>query len=296
MISAGVVNGVILTSPGSDYISAPTVTLTGGGGANAAAKATLTSGLAPAPGATVGALTEVQATFSEPVTGVDAGDLLLNGAPATAVTGSGVGPYVFTFPQPAVGTVTFAWAGGHGIQDTAATPNAFAGGTWTVTRSATGVGNLVINEFLAANGLGLADENLDPEDWIEIFNAGASTVNLAGWALTDEPEAPGEVGFPRLDAGSGSLPCRFCLGQGSSAGAEVHRESNGASAAISLPRLHTNFTINENGGYLALISPESPRAVVSQFPPDYNPLAIPPITQFPEQRTDYSYGPQPGVH
>ena len=44
------------------------------------------------------------------------------------------------------------------------------------------------------------------------------------------------------------------------------------------PRLHTNFTINENGGYLALVAPESPRAVVTQYPPNYNEFAIPPVT------------------
>ena len=38
--------------------------------------------------------------FSEPVTGVDASELLINGLPATNVTGSSFGPYVFSFPPP----------------------------------------------------------------------------------------------------------------------------------------------------------------------------------------------------
>src|SRR4030095_308459 len=51
---------------------------------------------------------------------------------------------------------------------------------------------------------------------------------------------------------------------------------------LASPRLHTNFLINEAGGYLALTSPTIPRTVVSGFNP------------YPEQRTDYSYGRQPG--
>jgi len=98
--------------------------------------------LVPAPGATVGTLTEVQVTFSETVTGVDAADLLAGGVACTGVTGSEAGPYIFTCAQPPVGAVTLQWAAGHGIADAAS--NAFAGGSWNVTRAAT-AGALVIN-------------------------------------------------------------------------------------------------------------------------------------------------------
>ena len=63
----------------------------------------------PADGAVVSALTSLRVTFSEPVTGVNATDLGVNGNPAAGVTGSGAGPYVFTFPQPPAGTVSFSW-------------------------------------------------------------------------------------------------------------------------------------------------------------------------------------------
>ena len=61
--------------------------------------------IVPLPGSTVGTLTQTEVTFSEPVAGVDASDLLINGLPASGVTGSGAGPYIFTFAQPNVGTV-----------------------------------------------------------------------------------------------------------------------------------------------------------------------------------------------
>ena len=65
-----------------------------------------------------------------------------------------------------------------------------------MTWSASGIGTLIINEFLAANGTGLADENGDQEDWIEILNPGASTVSLAGWSLTNDPSDPRQWTFP----------------------------------------------------------------------------------------------------
>ena len=250
--------------------------------------------LTPAAGSTVGALTQAEVVFSETVTGVDAADLTINGVVATGLTGSGFGPYVFTFAQPATGTVTFAWIAGHGIKDTAAAPNNFAGGSWTVTRSAAGFGNVVINEFLASNGVGLADENADNEDWIEIYNAGATTVNLSGWALTNDADRFGQWVFPNWTLDAGRYLVVFASAKDRKPAQVYAGETNGGVQATSSPRLHANFRLNENGGYLALVGPESPRVAVSQFPANYNPLAIPPVTEFPEQRTDYSYGPQTG--
>ncbi|MBC8096576.1 MAG: hypothetical protein H7Y43_12270, partial [Akkermansiaceae bacterium] len=65
----------------------------------------------PVSGAFVAHLTQVELFFNEPVFGVNATDLLINGQPATNVTGAEVGPYVFQFVQPAAGQVNFSWAG-----------------------------------------------------------------------------------------------------------------------------------------------------------------------------------------
>jgi hypothetical protein len=222
--------------------------------------------LTPAATATVSALTQVEVLFSEEVTGVDAGDLTINGSPATGLSGSGLGPYIFTFTQPPAGTVNLAWATGHGIADTAASPNAFAGGSWSVTLAAA-IGDVVINEFLASNGVGLSDEDGDQEDWIELQNNGASSVNLIGWALTDDANRLGKWVFPSRTLAAGARLVIFASGKDRKPGSG---------------NLHTNFKLNENGGYLALVGPNSPRAAVSSFNP------------YPPQRTDYSYGPQPG--
>ena len=45
--------------------------------------------------------------------------------------------------------------------------------------------NLFINEFMASNVLAYGNINGDYEDWIEIYNSGASPIDLGGYYLTD---------------------------------------------------------------------------------------------------------------
>lgn len=217
----------------------------------------------PTPGATVTLLNQVEVTFSEEVTGVDAGDLTVNGISATSVSGTGAGPYLFGFAAPSAGVITFAWSGSHGIKDTATPANNFPGGTWDVTLGPGPIGSVIINEFLASNGTGLADENGDQEDWIELRNTGATPVNLLGWALTNEADSPGKWVFPNRTIAAGGYLVVFASGKD-------RRPASGT--------LHTNFQLNENGGTILLLSPELPRTIVSAFDP------------FPEQRTNFSYG------
>jgi hypothetical protein len=83
---------------GARGLAAPTVTVT-----------------SPTPGTTVSSLTSISITFSEAVSGVDPDDLVINTDPALSVTGSGAGPYVFTFTQPLPGSVQVTWDFDHGI-------------------------------------------------------------------------------------------------------------------------------------------------------------------------------------
>ena len=123
----------------------------------------------PAPGATIRNLSQIEVRFSEDVSGVDAGDLLVGSTPATGVTGSGAGPYTFTFPAAAPGVVDVEWDASHGIADLSDVPNAFGGGSWSYTVDPDApLGNLVINEFVALNGSGLRDEDNEESDWAEI--------------------------------------------------------------------------------------------------------------------------------
>ena len=62
----------------------------------------------PSPGVPVGSLDQVRVTFSEPVTGVQAGDFLVNELPAFAVEG-GSNTWTFLFTQPGPGEVRLRW-------------------------------------------------------------------------------------------------------------------------------------------------------------------------------------------
>jgi len=47
-------------------------------------------------------------------------------------------------------------------------------------------GQLLINEFMASNDTGIEDEFGKSNDWIEIYNASTSSVNMGGWYITDD--------------------------------------------------------------------------------------------------------------
>jgi hypothetical protein len=220
--------------------------------------------LLPAAGRAVRHLAQVEALFSEPVSGVEAADLLVNGQPATNLLGALAGPYVFQFAPPPHGWVQFAWAPDHGIADWSAHRNPFAGGAWSnLLDPAAPLGGLVINELLAANENGLADEEGEPQDWIELFNAGPEPVDLAGWSLSDDPGHPGQWVFPPRTLPAGGYLVVFASGKDRRDGTP----------------LHTSFRLSAGGEYLGLFAPESPRLPVSELTPRY-----------PEQRNDHSYG------
>lgn len=58
------------------------------------------------------------------------------------------------------------------------------------------VGDLVINEFLAANNFGQTDENGKHEDWIELYNTTSTVLNLSGLYLSDDYSNPTKYTIP----------------------------------------------------------------------------------------------------
>jgi hypothetical protein len=219
--------------------------------------------LSPAEGATVRSLTAITVLFSEPVSGVDATDLLINNVPATGFTPLAPNRFTFTFPEPPTGAVQVAWAAGHGITDQAVEPNAFAGGSWTYRLHPNAPEALpYLSEFMASNTRTLADENGEFSDWIEIYNPSGLTVNLAGWSLTDSTNTLTEWRFPATNLVGGGFLVVFA--------SEKDRRIPGA-------QLHTNFRLSAGGEYLALVSPEG--VVASEF-----------RARFPPQAPDVSHG------
>ena len=122
---------------------------------------------------------------------------------------------------------------------------------------------LVISEFMASNQSGLRDEDGDDEDWIEIYNPGNSSVNLAGWYLTDDRNDLTKWTFPELALEPSQSLVVFA--------SDKDRKVSGA-------ELHTNFKLSTSGEYLGIIRPDG--VTVEQ---DYGPA-------YPIQVTNVSYG------
>ncbi|MGC8990587.1 MAG: chitobiase/beta-hexosaminidase C-terminal domain-containing protein, partial [Verrucomicrobiia bacterium] len=221
----------------------------------------------PVPGRTLRELYSIEVQFNEPVIGVDAGDLLVNGAPATNMIQIAPSDFLFIFPQPGDGLVRIEWSANHGITDQAEPAHPFPGGLWTCTLDSTlPAPSLFISEFMADNKDTVHDEDGDSSDWIEIANSDSEPASLAGWYLTDNPANPTKWAFPEVDVPARGFILVFASGK------------NRADVA---GKLHTNFKLASTGGYLALVDPRT--NVVSEFAPAY-----------PKQFTDVSYGRVPG--
>jgi hypothetical protein len=105
-----------------------------------------------------------------------------------------------------------------------------------------------LSEFLAHNRKGLRDENGDRPGWIELANGSSATVRLAGWFLTDNPTNLTKWRFPQVSL----LPDKFLV-----VFASAKDRTN------DLNHLHTNFRLDHQGNYLALVDPAT--NVVSEF-------------------------------
>jgi hypothetical protein len=220
----------------------------------------------PAAGALVRDLTSIEVAFSKAVAGVDASDLLINGQPATDVATITPSQFVFSFSQPATGTVQVAWALGQNIHDLSSASNAFAGGSWSYTLNPNAPPpGVIISEFMADNNgkqsNSLHDELGDSPDWIELYNGGDAPVSLTGWSLTDDATKPAKWVFPATMLSANGYLVVFASGRDTNV--------NG--------QLHTNFKLSSSPGYLGLFDPAG--NVISAFSPTY-----------PQQYTDVSYG------
>lgn len=72
---------------------------------------------------------------------------------------------------------------------------------------------IVINEGSNKNYSTLADEDGEYEDWIELYNAGASSVDLFNYSLSDDPANPNKWILPHLILPPGGYTVIFCSGK-----------------------------------------------------------------------------------
>ena len=121
----------------------------------------------------------------------------------------------------------------------------------------------LITEFMASNSTTLADDDRAFPDWIELYNPDATAVNLTGWFLTDNATDKKKWTFPAVTLAPQAYLVVFASGKDRRDPAKP---------------LHTNFSLNADGEYLALVRPDGVTAT-TEFAPT-----------FPAQRTDVAYG------
>ena len=80
---------------------------------------------------------------------------------------------------------------------------------------------IYITEVMAQNRGTLADSDGDLSDWIEIANLGETSVDLAGWYLSDDPDVPDEWKIPSLTLAPGEYAVIFASGKNRTEG-ELH--------------------------------------------------------------------------
>jgi hypothetical protein len=124
---------------------------------------------------------------------------------------------------------------------------------------------LVLNELVASNGAGLADEDGDFPDWIEIYNRSSQPVNLSGWALTDDTAEPGKWTFPDVTLPGHAYLVVFASGK------------NRKTVQPGL-HLHTNFKLKKSSEFVGLYNILEGK-FIDQIAP-----------QYPPQLRDMAYG------
>jgi hypothetical protein len=123
--------------------------------------------------------------------------------------------------------------------------------------------SIIINELLAKNDSLYADDYGDYDDWIELFNPTSHTISFTGKYLTDKRDNLDKWQFstPGLEL----LPGQFLL---------VWCDEDSSQGD-----LHTNFKLNGDGEFLALV--------------DADGITILDSLTYPNQKTNISFGRYP---
>ena len=115
-------------------------------------------------------------------------------------------------------------------------------------------GNIVLNEWMASN----QSEISDPadgrfEDWLELFNAGDSAINLAGYTLTDDLNIPGRWTFP---ADSVIEPGGYFF---------VWLDGDIEQQEVGNGQFHASFSLSSSGESIGLFSADGVRVDAVEF-------------------------------
>jgi len=102
---------------------------------------------------------------------------------------------------------------------------------------------LLITEVMTTNKSTLQTADLNTPDWIEIWNSGASAINLEGYCLSDNLKKPGEWQFPNVTLEPGAYLVIYA------SGLDATDQSRKAG------EIHAKFRLSGSGEDLILTSP-----------------------------------------
>ncbi|MDR0840169.1 MAG: lamin tail domain-containing protein [Christensenellaceae bacterium] len=107
----------------------------------------------------------------------------------------------------------------------------------------TALGDVYISEMLGSNQASLKAADGNYYDWVELHNAGAQAVSLAGYGLSNNPKNPAKWVFPDITLAPDEYLVLYASGLNK---ADAQKKNN----------LHLNFNIGAGGENLFLFAPD----------------------------------------
>lgn len=138
----------------------------------------------------------------------------------------------------------------------------FAAAILSLTAALPAAATPVISEFQAENKDTIEDADGNTSDWVEIYNPDPTPADLTGMALTDDIAVPQKWVFPAVSLPAKGYLLVWCSGK--------DRKNPAA-------ELHTNFDLEKDGEYLALVAADGTTKLT-----EWNP--------YPPQEEDRSFG------
>ena len=103
---------------------------------------------------------------------------------------------------------------------------------------------IAINEILASNSSIVFDPQFQYDDWVELYNAGDTAVDVGGMHLTDDLAQPTKWQIPAGAPALTTIPAHGYL-------------LIWADGDVSSPGLHASFRLNNDGEAIALVAADA---------------------------------------
>ena len=135
--------------------------------------------------------------------------------------------------------------------------------------TATGKGDLVVNEIVASNKRSLVDTALGTPDWIELYNAGTAALDLSGYGISDNMKDLHKFVLPKgTTLGAGEYLVLYAMSR---------TEDMAADAMV------TDFGLSKSGDYLFITDAYFGLVAQMDVPPLYTDVSY-------ARKTDGTYG------